>query len=214
MALGQAAAVSHDEDVKKAVERGIAFMNKHQGPTGGFRYSLDEAADLSVTGWYVQAYEAARNAQAQVPPDFPQKLDLFLSYAWLGNEKFAYQANTLPKTSLAPVGMLSLAILRTDAIASQGELWRTTLHAAPPAGTSVYTLYYGVRMLLLLDGTLPDAWKKHLATLAATQTTKGPSAGMIPLDKDPWRDQWFASRGATMATAFATLTLEHALYRR
>jgi len=210
MALGQAAAVSHDDDLRKAVERGVAFMNRHQGPTGGFRYSLGEAADLSVTGWYVQAYEAARNAKAEVPPDFPQKLDLFVSYAWLGNEKFAYQANTLPKASLSAVGMLSMAILRPDAVASLGEVWRTSLRPAPPGGTNAYTLYYGVRVLLLLDGALPDTWKKQLAVLAANQTTKGTAAGMIALDKD----QWFGSRGSTVATAFATLTLEHALYRR
>jgi len=210
MALGQATAASGDEDLRRAVSRGLAFYAKHQGPAGGFRYGLDQPADLSVTGWYVQALEAARNAGAEIPAEYPSQLDLFVSYAWQGNDRFSYLASQNPSATLSAVGVLSMAILREDAVASFGEVWRKALRAAPPDRGGVYTLYYGVRVLLLLDGKLPDAWTKELAKVAATQATNGPAAGRIALEKDRWLGRF----GATAGTAFATLTLEHALYRR
>lgn len=210
MALAQAAAASGDADLREAVEKGLAFHTRHQGPLGGFRYSLDQPADLSVTGWYVQAVEAARHANAAVPKELVDGLDRFVSYAWRGEDRFSYLANENPRPTLSAVGMLSLAILREDAVATSGAVWRTSLRAAPPNRGGAYALYYGVRVLLLLDGTLPDAWRKELTTLTTSQRATGSAAGMIPLDKD----SWFGRVGATAATAFAALTLEHALYRR
>ena len=52
-----------------------------------------------------------------------------------------------------------------------------------------------------------------LNDLAGKQQTTGTAAGMIPLEKE-WSFQEKNRVGPTIATAFATLTLEHSLYRR
>jgi hypothetical protein len=209
MALGQAAGSSHDQAVVDALKKGLDFYSRHAGEMGGYRYSLDQEGDLSVTGWYVQAVEAATNAGVEVPDVMRQNLSKFVKYVWRGEGRFGYQAAGNDSASLWPVGALSMTILRPEETTNLVDGWRAALLKGPPK-KSVYSLYYGVRELLALDGKLPDAWKKTLDELAAAQTVKGPAAGMIPLPDDPWMRRG----GPTIATAFATLTMEHSLYRR
>ena len=211
MALGQAAASTRNPALKAAVERGIGFYAKHHGPNGGYWYALDRDGDLSVTGWYVQAVEAAANAGVAIPDDMRQGLERFLNAVSVGPPqwKFAYRVGEKEKASLSAVGMLVSSILRPQSPQWYGDDWRALLEKGSPGGET-YGLYYGVRVLLFLDGNVGPKWRGYLTDLAKKQTVTGTAAGRIPLDNE-WT---FKQYGATSATAFATLTLEHALYRR
>jgi hypothetical protein len=210
MALGQAAASTRDPKLKDAVARGIAFYAKHHGPNGGYWYALDRDGDLSVTGWYVQAVEAAANAGVAIPDDMRQGLERFLNAVSVGPPqwKFAYRVGERERPSLSAVGMLVSSILRPQSPQWYGEDWRSYLTKSAPSG--LYGLYYGVRVMLFLDGRVNPKWQEHLAALAKKQTTSGSAAGVIDVSDDGH----FRGRGRTMTTAFATLTLEHSLYRR
>lgn len=210
MALGQAAASTRDPALKEAVARAIVFYSKHHGSDGGYRYGLDQNGDLSVTGWYVQAVEAATNAGVTIPDDMRQGLERFLNAVSVGppQSKFAYVVGQKESGSLAPVGMLVSSILRPQSPQWYGEDWRASLASTPPS--SLYGLYYGVRVLLFLDGRVGPKWQTHLTNLAKKQSVQGSAAGVI----DASDDRWFRDRGRTISTAFATLTLEHSLYRR
>jgi hypothetical protein len=212
MALGQAASSTGDPDLKAAVQRGIDFYSKHHGKDGGYRYNLDQDGDLSVTGWFVQAIEAATKAGAVVPDDLKKGLDHYLDTVFMGppQHKFDYTSGAPEKLSLDPIGMLVMSILRPQSPTWYGDDWRQFLAQGVPGGGGTYTLYYGVRVFLFLDGKLPDKWRGYLTDLMKRQSAKGGSAGMIPLAND-W---WYRAAGVTTATAFATLTLEHSLYRR
>jgi hypothetical protein len=220
MALCQAASSSGSKELRADVDRAMAFYAQHHGPDGGYRYGLDGTKtadqDLSVTGWYVQAVEAARNAGAQVPEAMAPNLVRFLNSVTLSSPNFDRYVYTIgqtnPSGSLAPVGMLCRSILDPEASKAYADAWRTSLTNSPWKNVNAYQLYYTVRMLLALDGKLPETWRKPLTDLAAAQQTKGTTAGMIPLPKDQWFNR--GDVGPTIATAFATLTLEHALYRR
>ena len=72
----------------------------------------------------------------------------------------------------------------------------------------LYTLYYAVRVCLLLDGELGRPWKGYLRKLVEKQIETGDAAGMFPQDVGRW------VRTPVVATALAALTLEHALYER
>jgi hypothetical protein len=211
MALGQAAASTRDPALKTAVQRGIGFYAKHAGPNGGYWYSLDKDGDLSVTGWYVQAVEAAASAGVEIPSDMRQGLEKFLNAVSVGppHWKFAYQVGQKEKRSLSAVGMLVSCILRPQSPQWYGEEWRALLKSGTPGGET-YGLYYGVRVLLFLDGNIDAKWRGYLTDLAKKQTVTGTAAGRISLDSE-WA---FKPYGSTSSTAFATLTLEHALYRR
>jgi len=213
MAIGQAAASTGEKALADCVQHAINFYAKHHGPTrGGYRYNLDQDGDLSVTGWYAQAVEAAEKAGCIVPQDMKTNIDTFLGYVTRGKHTFAYTPDQNVNGGLSAVGMLTISILHPPLIDTFADDWRQFLYAGSPGnGNSTYALYYGVRVLLFLDGKLPDKWRAYLNALAAKQKTAGTSAGMIPLPEWPWNVNGI---GPTAATAFATLTLEHSLYRR
>ncbi len=210
MALGQTASSTGDPDVLAAVQRGITFYSQHAAKDGGYRYGLDAPqGDLSVTGWYVQALEAATNAGATVPDSMRKGLDAFLNTVslWPPTHRFDYVAAGNESLSLDPVGMLVTSILRPGSPQWYGDDWRTTLVNSRNYGP--YWLYYAVRVSLFLDGKVSDKMRGYLNDLAAKQTAAGNAAGMIPITGWPWDNV-----GQTSATAFCTLILEHCLYRR
>ncbi len=230
MALGQAASSSGRPDLIAAVEKGWAYHGRVAGPLGGFRYSARQVGDVSVTGWYVQAFEAAVAAGAEIPVRTKQGLTDFVGQHWDGDSGFGYTSK-VPRASLRSVGMLSQQILGSVRDEELRDSWREVL-AVPPKKTgrrlNLYSLYYDVRMELLLDGVLSDARRDAVTALAADwQVHEGHAAGMF--DTSPritvgegkkskgteHASQWIGSRGGTAVfTAFSILTLEHALYRR
>ena len=77
-------------------------------------------------------------------------------------------------------------------------------------GPQLYTLYYGVRVSMLHEEGLVEPWSGWVKALADKQVRQGCATGMFPRSIGPWT----AKGGPVLLTAFATLTLEHALYER
>jgi hypothetical protein len=73
----------------------------------------------------------------------------------------------------------------------------------------LYTLYYGVRVSILLTGALGEPWRKWTFDLAKKQVHGTSAAGVFP--GDTWKRH---KPGATLVTALSVLTLEHSLYLR
>ena len=215
IALGQAAASSGSDDLRTAVQRGLACLANERGLDGGYRYQTAEPGDLSVTAWVAQAAEAARRAKIEVPPELDAGLRRFFDGVWLGEHRFSYLVGQGERPSLDPAGMLLGLIL--DPPAADGswvragvlERWRLWLKDAPRKGIErgpyLYTLYYSVRVVIALEPELPEAWQRAILDLASRQNPSGPAAGSF-------RDTLGA--GATLGTALSVLTLEHALYKR
>lgn len=212
MAMGQAAASTGSNDLREVVRKGLAYFEASMGPLGGYRYRpLDPTGDLSVTAWVAQATEAARLADVQVPFRVASGFEIFLGYFWKGEHRFSYVPSGGPSGSLAPAGMLVAHIVGKASDPAVAASWRKYLKGLPPARPpSLYTLYYGVRLSILLDGALDDPWRTWAFDLAKAQVTVGPAAGCIPVPvHDPNRGTGLATQ-----TALAVLTLEHALYLR
>jgi hypothetical protein len=147
---------------------------------------------------------------ATVPEGFADGLARFWSRVRLGEGRFAYTVDPgAERRSLAPVGMLVGHLVAPDVAAEQHAVWRRTLESSR-GRPSLYTLYYGVRVLLALDGKLPKTWRDRVFELASEQSRKGPAAGSFPV-KGRYR---LRSGEVTGNTAFSVLTLEHSLYRR
>jgi len=101
--------------------------------------------------------------------------------------------------------MLAMSILRPDSQKQLGAVWRDYLVKNPPVNNA-YTLYYAIRVLLALDGKVPDSFRGVLDDLAKGQRTKGASAGLIPLERDAQMGRY----GAVISTAGSRrLILEH-----
>jgi hypothetical protein len=212
MAVGQAAASTGSPELREAVRKGLAYFDASMGPLGGYRYRpLDPTGDLSVTAWVAQATEAARLADVQVPFRVSSGLEIFLGYFWKDTHRFSYVPTGGASASLAPAGMLVAHVAGKATDPAVAASWRTYLKGLPAnRPPSLYTLYYGVRLSILLDGALEDPWRTWAFDLTKQQLGTGSAAGCFPV----------AVHGAERATGLATqtalsvLTLEHALYLR
>ena len=209
MALAQASASTGAEDMKEATRKGIAYLVTALGPLGGFRYGKNDPGDLSVTAWVAQAVEMSRAAGIEIPLLLSSGLETFMKYVWLGDKRFVYLFRGPEKASLVPAGMLLGHIIGQDKDEAVAKPWKEYL-----AGLRVdqrpdlYTLYYGVRVSILLNGTLADPWRTWVFDLAKRQIHGTVASGSFP------GDLWRWSGGVTTQTAVAVLTLEHSLYLR
>jgi len=212
MALGQAAASTGRADLREAVGKGLAFFEGTMGPLGSYRYRPnDPTGDLSVTAWVAQATEAARSANVPIPLRVSSGLEIFLGYFWKGQHRFSYVPSGGASASLAPAGMLVAHVAGRAGDPAVVASWRKYLDGLPPnRPPSLYTLYYGVRLSILLDGALEEPWRTWAFNLAKAQVLTGSAAGCLPVPiHDPNR-----ATGLATQTALAVLTLEHALYLR
>ncbi len=208
MALAQAAESTGDGKLRASVRRGLELFASRPGPVGGYRYAFGSPGDLSVTGWVAQAVEMARRAGVEIPPMLEPGLRDFLDSVWLGGYRFSYLTRAIDRPSLYPVGMLMGRILWPDPHPAILASWRQWL-AKGARNANLYTLYYGVRVVIALEEDLTDPWRKWVFALAKTQLRKGPAAGRFG-----GRRGWLGVAGDTLHTAVAVLTLEHALYLR
>lgn len=226
MALGQAAQSSHAPELLADVSRGLAFQASKQSLDGGYRYGWGTDGDLSVTGWYVQAFEAGRNAGATLPWNHGTAMERFVRSMWMGGNKFRYEGRSGgERGALSSVGILSFLVLNPESVANEREGWIAGLTASARRA-DLYAVYYDVRVELALRGELTEQRRAVLADLPRGMQRKAlPTAGMFasarvePVKgKDPtavWRSLgWLDNGGRVVSTAFSVLTLEHALYRR
>lgn len=230
MALGQAASSSGEVELAKQLGAAWLVYTPLAGPVGGFRYKPHQGGDLSVTGWFVQGYEAAREAEVATPNALRVGLDRFVTSVWSEGPSFGYTKKGRRPT-LDAVGMLSLMILRDEIDEKLRRDW--TVHLARTdrgKRLDLYSLYYDVRMELALRGALTDHRRTAVLELARWyQQPDGDAAGRFRATADVERvkatpaddrprlsgdDRWFRRAGPTVTTAFAVLILEHALYRR
>ena len=209
MALSQAAASTGAEDLREASRKGVAYLTSVIGPLGGFRYGRNDPGDLSVTGWAAQAVEMARTAGVDIPLKLSAGLETFLKYVSLGDKRFSYVYRGGEKVSLAPVGMLLGHIVGQDKDPALLKQWKDYLTGLKvEQRPDLYTLYYGVRVSILLNGTLDGPWRTWVFDLAKRQVHGNSASGAFP------GDLWRWSGGVTTQTAVGILTLEHSLYLR
>ncbi|MCG3133141.1 MAG: hypothetical protein HMLKMBBP_00234 [Planctomycetes bacterium] len=231
MALGQAARASKSPGVMADAQRAHWWHAIKQSTDGGYRYRIGEQpSDLSVTGWYAQAYEAVRDAGGQTPTGHAENFAKYVKSCQVAgaSDKFAYQAGRGEKRTLRGVGMLTLAVTDPEETAKQKDAWAESLAKEDKQDrVDMYAVYYDVRVELALRGNLSAKRRALLADLPRTlQCRELPSAGafakgsQIPAGKKEPATAWkepggLLDRGGTVVTtALGVLTMEHALYRR
>lgn len=209
MALAQAAGSTGAEDLRAAVAKGMGYLSAIVGPLGGWRYGKVDPGDLSATAWAAQAIEAARNANVDLPFNLTVCLDTFMKYFWIREHRFSYTNGGGEKVSLFPAGMLVGKLAWKDPDPKVIESWKAYLKGIPlDRRPDLYTLYYGVRVSILLNGALADPWRTWVFDLSKRQVQTGSKAGSFPADLWKWPG------GVTVQTAVAVLAMEHSLYLR
>jgi len=211
MAIAQAAQSTGSAELRESVKKGLAWFDATQGPFGGFRYSAnDPNGDLSVTAWVAQAIEASRNAGVEITPKLSYGLETFLRYVWSGGANFAYMYRRGPSGSLAPAGMLVGHVIGADRDPKVGDGYKAYLLALKPQQVpTLYSLYYGVRLSILLNQALVEPYRTWTFDLAKKQVQGTTAAGSIPVPIHGGQ-----KAGLVIPTALSILTFEHALYLR
>ncbi len=217
MALGQAAESSDREDLREAITAGLTTLAAEAGPNGGLQYRPRARGDLSVTAWIAQALEAAEKAKAEVPDAFRRGLERYFTAAHLGDGKFPYLVGASERRSLVPAGILTGLVLGPGAEDPLLRVFKRRMEqdakvASKEKRIDLYTLYYYVRIAVRFDGRLEEPWHERVAQIAEAQVTEGTAAGTWP--EKGVHARWISRGGPVLKTAFATLILEHALYRR
>lgn len=209
MALAQAAGSTGAEDLKVAVRKGVGYLSHIVGPLGGWRYGRNDPGDLSATAWAAQAVEAAKNAGIDVPFNLTVCLETFMKYFWVKEHRFTYTSPGGEKASLFPAGMLVGKLAWGTVDPKVLDSWKAYLKGLPiDRRPDLYTLYYGVRVSILLFGELNDPWRTWVFDLSRREVQSGSKAGSFPADLWRWPG------GVTVQTAVAVLAMEHSLYLR
>lgn len=211
MAFGQAAVSTGDPRWKEAVRKGIGWYAGAMSPLGGWRYKANDIeGDLSVTAWVGQACEAAKACGVPIPIPIEAGLPIFLRYVHVGDHRFRYRPHDPgERPTLIPAGMLLSRIANPNLDPAVTDEWKKFLQGLPAnRRPDLYTTYYGVRVSILLSGSLDGPWRTWVFDLAKSQIRGTTAAGSYP------PKLWNWASGPTVVTAMATLTLEHALYLR
>ena len=130
-------------------------------------------------------------------------------FPWCASMKEMKSPNFVDRHTRGPVGMLTGLLVWTDSSSSKHADWRRFL-GENARRRPLYWLYYAVRVALALDGALGPSLRDALLAVAASQSSKGDTAGSFPATVDGW----FVRGGATLQTAVVVLTMEHALFLR
>ena len=118
LALGEAYAMTHQEDLKGPLVNCVNAIIKGQMKNGGFAYSYSDNPrwDMSVSGWNIQALTTAHMAGCQNPglAGAIKKANNFCKIAYGGKGGFGYASRPGNTPNMGGIGTLSLILVGAD----------------------------------------------------------------------------------------------------
>ena len=226
LALVEAYSLSGDPKLKEPCQKAIDLMVKGQATkSGGWRYDqrfAPDYGDVTITGWVVQALDAARrHTDLSVPPDTLAKANEFVEKCAKGDKKelFAYQpfaassANNRLNACTASGLCSKIALEDWPAdnerlAAGVAELLKRKPDPEQPTSDAVgrpydsYYFYYATRAVMHRGGDdWAKTWNPKLQEVLLKQQERD---GCWPAD----RGSYLRATGRLGCTCFAILTLE------
>ncbi len=209
LALSEALAMTGDQRLMPAVQRGVDFTVAAQNRRdGGWRYAPGDSGDMSQFGWQVLALHSARLGKASIPNATFSRMSKFLEScsSGVGNGLASYRPKQGPSTTMTAEALMCRYFL-------QQSVKPTTLMEASrriaterptPKHVNLYYWYYGTLAMYHAGGTDWEKWNTELKrTLLTLQNQDGDNAGSWPAD-----GVWGGYGGDVYSTSMATLSLE------
>lgn len=108
IALCELYGMTKNKKYLEPAQRAISYLVKTQGRDGGWKYDPNtEAADMSVTGWVVMAFQSAKMAGIEVPQETMTKTEGFLDrIAQAGGTRYPYERNGDPTRTMTAEAIL------------------------------------------------------------------------------------------------------------
>lgn len=201
------------DELARAAQLGITFIEKAQHRRGGWRYMPGEAGDTSVVGWQMMALKSAYLAGLEVDPRVVKKAIGFLNYVAddrIGSTYGYTKGN--PKRNVdigrsinatTPIGLLCRMYTGWDHKHRGLAVGVARLEKCTQRGKGMYFYYYATQVMHHYKGPAWQNWNAWMRDyLVKTQNRKGSETG-----------SWFFTgphdnAGRLYCTAMATMTLE------
>lgn len=216
MALCEAYAMSGDDRLRGPSQLALRYLLESQhAAAGGWRYSPNQAGDLSAASWMFLAMRDAQMAGLTIEATPLKRAERFIDTCAAGPDeaklsRYAYQPNAEPKLSLTAAGLLTREYLgwkKDNPHLRAGAAY--LMENQPPESANhlgqIYYYYYATQVLHHLEGSEFDLWNHRMREhLLRTQEKEGHAAGSwSPVGVD-----WGKQGGRLYSTSLALTTLE------
>lgn len=209
LALSEGLAMTGDQRLFKAVQRGVEYTVASQNRIdGGWRYQPGDKGDMSQFGWQVLALHSAKLGGAQIPNSTFEAMERFLEScaSGVGGGLASYKPNQGPSTTMTAEALMCRYFLQKSVPQTTvAEATRRISKERPtPNHVNLYYWYYGTLAMYHAGGVEWENWNTELKrTLLQTQNRQGDKAGS-------WSPNgvWGGYGGDVYSTAMATLNLE------
>lgn len=211
LALAEAYAMTHDEWLRRPLQRAVTYTLQAQDPKGGgWRYQPQSPGDLSQFGWQAMALRSAERSGMALEPIVKQRMKLFIDSCSTGN--FGGLARYRPGEGSPSPTMtaeaLACRLLLNHPIHSSAaaEARDSLIQNLPGTGEdNVYYWYYATLALFQLQDQSWQRWNQVMkARLLSTQRAAYDSeAGSWDPDR-----VWGGYGGRVYSTAMSCLCLE------
>lgn len=208
LALAESLAISRDQRLKPAVERGVAYTVAAQHSGGGWRYQPGDVGDMSQFGWQIMALKSAELAGVKTPEITKQRATRFLTSLSAGRYGglATYRSKERPSRTMTAEALLCRYLLEASPMREIcDEAVGFVAQELPTSGpANVYYWYYGTLAMRYSGGTPWQRWNESLQKeLLESQQGNG--------SWDPDR-VWGGFGGKVYQTSLSVLCLE-AYYR-
>jgi hypothetical protein len=210
IAMCEAYGLTQDPVLKGPAQRAVNYLITAQHSAGGWRYSPNQAGDLSVTGWVVMALKSAQMAGLDVPEMTMRKAVYFVnSVNDTSTEGYGYTAPGATPT-MSAVGLLCRQYLENWGPNNLRMIKGVDNHLKrsppQPGAKNMYYYYYATQVLHHFGGESWTKWNGAMreALVKAQDKTPGPLDGSW----SPVGDPHAGAGGRLMHTSLCLLTLE------
>lgn len=209
LALSEALAVTGDERIKGAVERGVQYTVRAQNRTdGGWRYQPGDAGDMSQFGWKVLALHSASLGGVQTPTQTLEGMQVFLDQCTSGRSRGlgSYRPNEKVSSTMTAESLVCRYFLQGDVSHDTIDeaVQQIQLELPNEREINLYYWYYGTMAMYHSGGEPWRQWNEALQTvLVSRQVKSGTEQGSWDPD-----GVWGGYGGRVYSTAMAALCLE------
>lgn len=214
LAISEAFAMTDDQALVDAIQRGAAFTLRAQNPqSGGWRYHVmftGDPGDMSQFGWQAMALTSSRHAGVVLTPELRSRLQRFLDSVKAGS--YGGLAVYRPIPGQAPSASMTAEALALRKlldlpmnVEAENEAVRSLLANLPGSGEeNLYLWYYATMALFQRQDSAWATWNEAMKrTLCASQHLSGTATGS-------WEPRciWAGYGGRIYSTALSCLCLE------
>lgn len=209
IALCEAYAMTHSDNLRDPAQRAVDFIVSAQHEEGGWRYKPREPGDLSVVGWQMMALRSAQMAYLKVPAETFSKATQFLNSVQQSRSLglYCYMPGGSPTPVMTAEGLLCRQYSgwrHNHPVLLNGVRWLAANQSPQAKRPNMYFWYYGTQVMHHMGGQFWVDWNFALRDLLISlQAVSGHEAGSWP----PLGGH--DSRGGRVyTTALAACTLE------